>query len=87
MPSRGMPFTEKLAAASTPRAVDSQIPCYQVMDSDGKVIDPSQDPLVRREREEGKREREREREREAVVGVMEKEEGKRETATVYIIAC
>ena len=46
MPSRGMPFTTKLASASTPHTTDSLIPCYHVLNNEGKVLDPSQDPQV-----------------------------------------
>lgn len=55
-PSRGMPFTTELAGASTPHSTSSPLPCYQVIDNEGKVIDPNQDPQVRTGRE-GERER------------------------------
>ena len=41
-----MPYTSELAAASTPHTSESLVPCYQVLNSEGRVIDPSQDPQV-----------------------------------------
>ena len=46
IPSRGMPYTSELAAASTPHTSESLVPCYQVLNSEGRIIDPSQDPQV-----------------------------------------
>ena len=59
-PSRGMPFTTELAGASTPHSTSSPLPCYQVVDNEGKVTDPSQDPQVCTGMEGGRR-RERQR--------------------------
>ena len=54
-----MPFTTELAAASTPHATTSPIPCYQVLNNEGKVTNPKQDPQVCIGKE-GERKRERE---------------------------
>ena len=62
-PSRGMPFTTELTAASTPHSTSSPLPCYQVLNNKGKVIDPNQDPQVYiLGRVEERKERDRERE-------------------------
>lgn len=45
-PSRGMPFTTELVAASTPHATSSPLPCYQVLNNEGNVTDPNQDPQL-----------------------------------------
>jgi hypothetical protein len=54
-----MPFTTELTGASTPHSTGSPLPCYQVVNNEGKVIDPNQDPQVGIEREGEERERER----------------------------
>ena len=43
---RGPPYTVDLSAASTPAATDQLRPIYRIMNSDGIIIDQSQDPNV-----------------------------------------
>ena len=52
-PSRGVPYTSELSAALSPHGHPAPRPAYRVMDNHGRIIDPSQDPNVRRRRRRG----------------------------------
>ena len=45
-PSRGPPYTTDLAEATASLSSSGPLPAYRVMDGNGAVLDPSQDPNV-----------------------------------------
>lgn len=46
-PTRGPPYTTNFNAANVSHTPKEVIPTYRIMDADGNVIDPKEDPQVK----------------------------------------